>query len=200
MSALCLWPVLAIADEPRANATEPVRNLYIGLYLTQPNIRMTAAGLPQSELSANGFGFGFSAGKIVSNGIGLELNADTRGFIIETGEQKNEMTNVAITMGSNWGHKFFDSVRIYGGAGIGPSFWLNRSAYGTETTGTTKIDFTYQVNFGAAVILTERFDLDLNLKLQNLGRSGSTGPYFSMIGDISLVELRLGVAYKFGIW
>ncbi|MCL1892559.1 MAG: outer membrane beta-barrel protein [Alphaproteobacteria bacterium] len=198
---LCLCPTFAIADGPSADMAEPDRNLYIGLYLTQPNIRMTATGLPQSELYASGFGFGFSVGKIIFDGIGLELDADTRHFTIETNAQKNEMTNATMTVGSSWGRQFFGRIRLYGGAGIGPSFWFNRVVYEPAHMDkrTAKVDFTYQAKFGAAMLLTERFDLDLNLKLQNLGRSGSAGPDFSMVGSISLVELRLGIAYKFGI-
>jgi len=194
---LCLLPVFA-------NATEPDRDFYAGLYLTQPNIRLTASGLPQSELYATGFGFGFSLGSIIFDGIGLGLDADSRSFLIETDAQKNKMTNVTATFGSSWGRRVFGRFRIYGGAGIGPSFWFNQSSYDSgigERAGKrrAKVDFTYQLKFGAAMFLTERFDLDFDLKLQNLGRSGSTGPDFSIIGDISLVEFRLGAAYKFGI-
>jgi opacity protein-like surface antigen len=196
-----LVPFFAAA-EPKGEIGKPERDLYFGLYAILPTVRMTMEGpsLP-SEVRVSGLGASFDFGKVYSDGISVDFSMASKMFDIATDTQANFMRNLTFTIGSAWGRELFGSIRVYMGAGIGPSVWINRIDALAESYAKkeTAVDFTYLVKFGAAYILSDRFDLDFTLKLQNLGKSQSKGPEFNVIGDVTQTEFRLGLIYKFGI-
>jgi opacity protein-like surface antigen len=203
---LLFMPVGAFAAEPEKKG----RDLYVGVYILNPYVWIGARGLPESELYATGFGAGLSFGQILDNGASLGLDFGNLMVDIETEGQGNTMRNSYLMLIGGWGRVFWDRVRFSVGAGIGPSLWINDVEYTivdrfsgvseTFSEKTSRVSLTYQVNGGAALILSESFDLDFKVKLQNLGQVANRGPVFSVVGDITQIELRLGLAYKFGLW
>jgi len=206
------------ADTP----TAPVqaRDLFFAVYAKKPNFKMRIEGseVQDSEIDVSTVGVAFAFGQKLYEGIGFDVEAGTLSVKIASRNQTSSADNLNMLLGLKW--PFLKATRadtdrtlfvVYIGSGLGFSSWSNfmdyhRESYipdGTiikeEHSTSRKTNLSYQAKFGTTFVLTDRFDLDFNIKYQNLGPTGNIGPAFGLPGDVSNMEYRAGVMYKLGI-
>ncbi|MDR0319632.1 MAG: outer membrane beta-barrel protein [Rickettsiales bacterium] len=207
---ILLSPVYAFADE---NESAPVRDWSVGLYAVWPNYSMIAYGpnhFKELELGGRGaaLAFGYNAG----DGVALEFEAGGMDITIMSEHQTSNATNAYLIFGATYGKTYWNFVRPYAGAGIGYAVWSNSMEFKcanctvggkiytsyADSSSSDDLAFSYQVKLGTRFIITSRFDVDLNIKFQSLGRTGNKGPEFALIGNVQNIEPRMGFLYKFG--
>jgi len=60
-----------------------------------------------------------------------------------------------------------------------------------------KTGLAWQIKFGLAVPVGDRFDMDAGIRYQRLGQPGNSGAEFDILGEVRNTEYRLGVLYKY---
>jgi len=205
---IALAPLCAVAqtaDTPTAHV--PARDFFIAVYAKQPNFSMRVSGpeIGDFKIDVSTVGMAFAFGQKLYEGIGFEVEASTLGVEIQGAPQTSMADNFNLTLGAKWPFLKVAAENdrtifvVYLGAGLGLSSWANSVDYEEEFSSSRKTNLSYQAKFGTTFVLTDRFDLDFNIKYQNLGPTGNIGPAFGLLGDVSNMEYRAGVMYKFGI-
>jgi opacity protein-like surface antigen len=189
----------------------------MGLYLVRSNLTMHLTRSAPQSLEFNDWGLGFSWGKKYGNIFVMEFDGEFRQLSVSAGSESDELWNIVVFGGGRAqmdvpGAEIHPELswlrfRPYAGIGIGPSLWINDAIYMYTTypggyrlyhaETTMKTGLAWQIKFGLAVPVSDRFDVDAGIRYQRLGRPGNSGAEFDMLGEVRNTEYRLGALYKY---
>lgn len=192
---------------------------FVGAYLARSNITVPVTGLEfgQSKLYSNEWGLALSLGRNYNEFFVMEVDANIQSIDIEANGESNSLFNISAIFGGRAqieikGSDIHEKIstwkfRPYIGAGIGVSLWVNDTSYAYTTYPSAatinssdlgvKFGLAYQIKFGMAIPFGEKFDLDLGIRYQALGRPNNVGTGFNISGNITNTEYRIGVLYRY---
>ena len=200
-----------------APAASDAADRFMGLYLVRSNLTMPTSILQSPRLRFNDWGVGVSWGKKYNDVFVMEFDGEFRELSVSSGAETDDIWNVVAFGGGRAQmdipgadiHPKLSWLRLrpYAGLGIGLSLWVNditymytsypggHHIYHSETT--MKTDLAFQIKFGLAMPLNDRFDIDAGMRYQRLGRPGNKGAEFDILGGVMNVEYRLGIMYRY---
>jgi opacity protein-like surface antigen len=193
---LLIPPVLAAAEDtvvtestPTGKTDKGVRNSYVGFHVIQSNYSVKFSD-PNTKRTYRAGGFG---GIIIGAGLmerfAVEIDFDSvRIHAKGDGLNSSYADNYNLMISGKYGYEFFGFFKPYVGIGVGPSYWNGHYA--------GKWNFSYQAFTGISLNLTRVFDVDLGVKIQNLGRIPDDH-VFKTTGGVINTETRIGILWKY---
>jgi len=178
-----LAPATAIAEDAPL-----VRDSYVGIYAIQSRYAVKFSEPAETRgYRAAGPGFTFGAG--LAGNFKVEAEA-TSARLRETSGPWNSSyaDNYNLMVNGKYAYELWGFFRPYAGIGIGPSYWI--------TSGGGRWNFSYQALAGTVFNLTNVFDIDFGVKIQNLGRMPDDY-VFATTGGVINTEMRIGVLWRY---
>jgi opacity protein-like surface antigen len=172
------------------------------------NINASTNGAWPAEHNLSGRGYGMTFGSRPAGNIKTEFEFGSRRFGLNSYAESDHVAITELMFSVMLEKEYFGFLRPYAGAGIGLSIISNNIEYEwSYAVGSTiywksgekdvyRFNFAYQGLAGLTFVLSERFDLDFGIIWQNLGKVGNRVDHFDIVGNVTNLEYRIGVAYK----
>ncbi|MDR2685751.1 MAG: hypothetical protein LBB23_03195 [Rickettsiales bacterium] len=207
LAALILCPSAAFAIE--ADVLSPThRSNFVMLSVIQPNIMFKTDGEWPGQHHISGTGMGVGFGRRFPNGFAADFDFSSVSINLFSPSKQNALQSGSLMGGVMYEHNIWEGIAPYVGAGVGGAVWVNNIKYrNTDQTGlisdwsvhtdtAMRLNFAYYARAGVWVELSDRFDMDLGVRFQDLGRAPNRYGYFDIVGRITNVQFGIGVAYK----
>ena len=168
--------------------------------------RTDGAWPARHNLGGSGIGLGF--GRRIIDGFGADFDLSALTINLLTPTQEDSLHSISLMGGLKYGHELFGFVTPYLGAGAGLAALFNTINYretnqiGMDSSivdqsfSAARFNLAWYAKAGLTFGLSEKFDLDLNVKFQNLGRAPNRVGVFNIVGNVTNLQFAVGVAYK----